>query len=83
MTGDGANDLLAIREADVGVGISNSDASYGAAFTVENLKQQIEIVKEGKCTTQSILENFRYILIVAYLDIIVDILCSTEATIMA
>lgn len=35
MAGDGANDLLAIREADIGIGISNSDASYGAAFTVE------------------------------------------------
>lgn len=41
MAGDGANDLLAIKEADVGVGISNSDASYGAAFTVQELGQII------------------------------------------
>jgi len=45
MIGDGANDLLAIREADVGVGISDTDASYGASFTIQDLSQLIEIVK--------------------------------------
>ena len=34
MMGDGANDLLAIREADVGVGVSSCDASYAADFSV-------------------------------------------------
>ncbi len=37
MCGDGANDLMAIREADVGLGISDSDASYGASFTIINM----------------------------------------------
>jgi len=34
MVGDGANDLLAIREADIGVGISNCDSSYAASFSI-------------------------------------------------
>ncbi len=34
MVGDGANDLLAIKVADVGIGLSNTDASYAAAFTI-------------------------------------------------
>ena len=37
MCGDGANDLMAIRQADVGLGISNSDASYGASFSISNI----------------------------------------------
>jgi magnesium-transporting ATPase (P-type) len=37
MTGDGANDLMAIRESDIGLGISDSDASYGASFTIVNM----------------------------------------------
>lgn len=37
MTGDGANDLMAIRQADLGIGISDSDASYGASFSIQNM----------------------------------------------
>ena len=55
MTGDGANDLMAIKQADVGIGISGTDAVYSSAFTINRLDSIIQIVKEGKCTTLIIL----------------------------
>lgn len=45
MAGDGANDLMAIREADVGLGISDSDASYGASFSIVNMLDVDYIVR--------------------------------------
>lgn len=41
MVGDGANDLIAIKDADVGIGISSSDAVYSAAFAIKDLAQII------------------------------------------
>ena len=37
MVGDGANDLIAIKEADVGIGIKSTDAVYSAAFAMKDL----------------------------------------------
>jgi P-type E1-E2 ATPase len=45
MTGDGANDLMAIKEADVGIGISGTDAVYSSAFTINHLDSMIDIIK--------------------------------------
>lgn len=50
MVGDGANDLIAIKEADVGIGISSTDAVYSASFAVKDLSQIIEIICESKNT---------------------------------
>jgi P-type E1-E2 ATPase len=44
MVGDGANDLIAIKEADVGVGMNSTDAVYSAAFAIKDLSQIVTIL---------------------------------------
>lgn len=44
MVGDGANDLIAIKQAHVGIGISSSDAVYSASFAVLELADILKII---------------------------------------
>lgn len=37
MVGDGANDIMAIKEADLGIGISDTDSSFAANFSISQL----------------------------------------------
>lgn len=48
MVGDGANDILAIKEADLGVGISETDSSFAAHFTICNVEDVERIMREGR-----------------------------------
>lgn len=45
MCGDGANDLMALREADLSIGIQATDASYGSSFTIKNMADIDYIIK--------------------------------------
>ena len=45
MCGDGANDLLALKEADLSLGIQESDASYGSSFTIKKLIHIDDIIR--------------------------------------
>lgn len=69
MCGDGANDLMAIRSSDVGMGINDSDASYGATFTIINMLDIDEIIRDSKATTTNIVEMIRYYEFISFLKI--------------
>ncbi|EPZ31935.1 Cation-transporting P-type ATPase, subfamily V domain-containing protein [Rozella allomycis CSF55] len=53
--GDGANDCGALRQADVGISLSNSEACVAASFTskIPNISCVLEIVKQEACVAAS------------------------------
>ncbi len=57
MVGDGANDLMAIKQADVGIGLSESDGTASADFVVSSLEQIEVIIREGKSISQVAVET--------------------------
>lgn len=79
MVGDGANDLLAIKEANIGIGIRNCDSSYAASFSVESLLDIDYIVREAKCSEREIVEICRFMCVGGLLTVPCIIVMETEA----
>ena len=80
MCGDGANDLMAIRQSDVGIGINDSDASYGASFTIINMLDIDYIIRDSKATACNIIEMIRYYEFISFLKIPCSLLLVTDTS---
>lgn len=80
MCGDGANDLMAIRVANVGIGLSNTDASYSASFTIKDILEVDDIIRESKATCCNIIEVIRYYELISIVKIICSLLMMTDTS---
>ena len=69
MTGDGANDCGALKQADIGVSFSETDASFSAPFTSfdTSIKCVEKVLLEGRATVVNSVEVFRYYISVSFL----------------
>jgi len=62
MCGDGANDCAALRAADVGLSLSEAEASVAAPFTSQQptIAATVTLLKEGRCALASSIQIFKY-----------------------
>jgi cation-transporting P-type ATPase 13A2 len=62
MCGDGANDCAALKAADVGISLSEAEASVAAPFTTStpDIGCVIELIKEGRCALVTSFSCFKF-----------------------
>ena len=80
MCGDGANDLMALRQADLSIGIQATDASYGSSFTIKNMLDIDYVIKQAKCTQANIVHIYQFYGSIAMYVLICSIILITDTT---
>lgn len=70
--GDGANDCSALKKADVGLSLSEAEASIAAPFntTTTDISSILPLFREGKASLETAFMNFKYILYYSFVQFI-------------
>ncbi|KAM9299549.1 polyamine-transporting ATPase 13A2 [Gastrophryne carolinensis] len=82
MCGDGANDCGALKAADVGVSLSDSEASVASPFTskLNNIQCVPIIIREGRCSLETSFQVFKYMAMYSLTQFITVVLLYTVDT---
>jgi cation-transporting ATPase 13A2 len=84
MIGDGANDCSALKQADIGISFSETEASFSAPFSSLDLSINCveKILLEGRATLLNYTEVFRYIMTIAFIKYFANMLLAFTANYM-
>ncbi|MED6246184.1 hypothetical protein ATANTOWER_014032, partial [Ataeniobius toweri] len=82
MCGDGANDCGALRAADVGVSLSEAEASVASTFTskTENISCVPMLIREGRCSLVTSFSLFRYMALYSLIQFCSVLILNTVKT---
>ncbi len=72
MVGDGANDCNSLRAADVGVALSQAEASIAAPFTAQKhtISAAVDVTAHGRCALMTSFQAFKYMAIYSMIQFI-------------
>ena len=72
MCGDGANDCMALKTANIGVSLSEEEASIAAPFTSknQNISCLVPLLKEGKSSLVTSIQTFKYMMMYSLIQFI-------------
>ncbi|KAM3872209.1 polyamine-transporting ATPase 13A2 [Diretmus argenteus] len=82
MCGDGANDCGALKAADVGVSLSEAEASVASPFTskTNNISCVPLLIREGRCSLVTSFSLFRYMALYSLIQFCSVLILYTEKT---